>query len=470
MKKDKNISLSLSRSDERLGTVLSRGLAKSKTGETGHCLEPESIAAVVEGTVTGEERDRILKHVSACDTCYKMFLLTSELQKEEESQQETHKILWMKPLALAASVLIVIFSVYIFFRSEEIPKTSTELLEKSSALKESRGKLMQPTTEAPKSKMAIVKDKEEEKRADHKHAAPPLEHRRKKIEAKAPVKPMPPPKKDTTRDKLKRIEKKEADISISEGIGIEREKQEEVKAPAVTKKGVDEAQFKMRAAKSKPIGRKRAGEQYKKMEMATQMAETEETQQSPDLVVGQAVPVQYQAVQLNQVGQRFDNYIPPKDLANLFKETIVLSQQLGKEFDSVRKEAVKTNSLNEIDSYVKGLRPMIRVKMVGRAANITPNVEWFFSRSAPHSIEHQFFALARSGWCDTSGLCYEGVKGVRRQLKLKKKVYAREKGKLSESEDATRSLLVEWQALHPQLSGIFKEIANNTITHLKTSQ
>jgi len=57
MKKDKNISLSLSRSDERLGTVLSRGLAKSKTGETGHCLEPESIAAVVEGTVTGKERD-----------------------------------------------------------------------------------------------------------------------------------------------------------------------------------------------------------------------------------------------------------------------------------------------------------------------------------------------------------------------------------------------------------------------------
>ena len=113
---------------------------------------------------------------------------------------------------------------------------------------------------------------------------------------------------------------------------------------------------------------------------------------------------------------------------------------------------------------------MIKVKMMGDAATIAPNVEWFFSRSAPHSIEHQFFALARSGWCDTSGLCYKGVKGVRRQLKLKKKVHAREKGKLSESEDATRSLLVEWQALHPQLSGIFKEIANNTITHLKTSQ
>lgn len=115
---------------------------------------------------------------------------------------------------------------------------------------------------------------------------------------------------------------------------------------------------------------------------------------------------------------------------------------------------------------------MIRVKMVGGAAYIMPNVEWFFSRSAPQSIEYQFFSLARSGWCDTSGLCYEGVKGVHRQLMLNRKtqIQIREKGRLSESEDATRSLLVEWQALHPQLSGIFKEIADNTITHLKTSQ
>jgi len=470
MKKDKNTSISLSSSDERLGTILSRGLAQSKTGETGHCLEPESIAAVVDGTITGEERDRILKHVSACDTCYEMFLLASELQKEEESQQETHKILWMKPLALAASVLIVIFSVYIFFRSEEIPKTSTELLEKSDALKESRGKLLQPAAEAPKSKMAIVKDKEEEKIADHKPAGLPLEYKRKKIETKAPGKPMPEPKRETTRDEDKPIEKKEADIRFSEGIRIEREKQEEVKAPPMKKKGVDDDRFKMRAAKSKGIGRKRAGEQYKKMEIGTQMAQKEEIQQSPYLVDGQAVPVQYQAVQLNVVGQRFDNYIPQKDLENLFKETIVLSQQLGKEFETVRKQAVKTNNLNEIDLYVNGLRPMITVKMVEGAANITPNVEWFFSKSSPQSIEHQFFSLARSGWCDTSGLCYEGVKGVRRQLKLNKKAQTREKGKLSESEDATRSLLVEWQALHPQLSGIFKEIADNTITHLKVSK
>ena len=85
MKKDKNISLSLSSSDERLGSVLSRGLTQL---ETGDCLEPESIAAVVEGTVTVEERERIFKHITVCDTCYEIFLLTSQLQEEEESKKE----------------------------------------------------------------------------------------------------------------------------------------------------------------------------------------------------------------------------------------------------------------------------------------------------------------------------------------------------------------------------------------------
>jgi hypothetical protein len=468
MKKDKDISLSLSRSDERLGNVLSRGLAQSKTGETGHCLEPELIAAVVEGTVTGEERDRILRHISACDTCYEMFLLTSELQEEGEIRQETHKILRLKPLALAASVLIVIFSIYIFFRSEEIPKTSNELLEKSDTSKDSREKFLQtqPATESPKSKMVFAKEKEEKKIADHKLAAPPREYRSKKIEAKASAKPMLEPKKETTRDKDKQIEKKEADIRVGEGIRIEREKREEVKAPTLPQKGVDEARFKMRASKSKAIDRKRAGERYKKMEMATQMVETEEAQQSPYLVVGQAVPVQYQAVQLNQVGQRFDNYIPQKDLGNLFKESIVLSQQLGKEFETVQTEAYKTGKLNEIDSYVKGLEPMITVKVIDDKTYISPNVEWFFSKSTPQSIEYQFFSLARSGWCDNTGLCYEGIKGVRHQLIRK----TRQKGKVSESEDTVRRLLVKWKALHPQLSGIFKEVSTNTITHLKVSK
>lgn len=464
MKKDKNISLSPSSVDERLGSVLSRGLAQL---ETGYCPEPESIAAVVEGTVAIEERDRLLKHVTACDTCYEMFLLTSQLQEEEESKKETHKILRLKPLALAASFLIVIFSLYIFYKSGEFQKVSMELREKSDAMEETKEKFRQPIPASPKARMSVVKDKEEEETAEKKPAAPLLKYGGKKIEAKAASKPAPEPKKEAPRDEL--VDKKERDSSAGVRARLEREKREDVKTLAPAKKGVDEERYNIGAVKSKTTGRKKSGkpdEIKTKMKMATQMAKEGEAVQSSYPREGQAVPLQSQAVLLNQVGQRFDDYIPQEDLGKLFKETIVLSQQLGKEFETIQTEAVKTGNLNEIDSYVKGLKPMITVKMVGDKANISPNVEWFFSKSAPRSTEYQFFSLARSGWCDNSGLCYEWVKGVRRKLKRDLRL----KGKVSESEDATRRLLVKWNALHPQLSGIFKEVSANTITHLKVSK
>ncbi len=459
MKKDKNISLSLSSSDERLGSVLSRGLVQL---ETGDCLEPESIAAVVEGTVTVEERERMLKHVTACDTCYEMFLLTSQLQEEEESKKERETIPRLKTLAWAASFLIVIFSLYIFYKSDEFPKTSMELREKSDALEESKEKFRQPIPTSPKSGMAIVKDKDEEKIAEKKSEAPPMEYRKMGPKIEALKKLAPEPKKAMVRGPAA----VNIELDAAEEFRPKRERKEGVKSKTMSKRGVHKAE-RTEAADAEKIERKR-NERLNKLKMADTMGKVKQTGaalQSQYQVEGVA-PIQNQVVLLNQVGQRFDHYIPQKDLGNLFKETIVLSQQLGKEFETIQRGAVKTGNLNEIDSYVNGLKPMITVKMVDDKANISPNVEWFFSRSAPQSTEYQFFSLARSGWCDNSGLCYEGAKGVRRQVKRKTSL----KGKVSESEDATRRLLVKWKTLHPQLSGIFKEVSSNTITHLKVSK
>jgi hypothetical protein len=78
-------------------------------------------------------------------------------------------------------------------------------------------------------------------------------------------------------------------------------------------------------------------------------------------------------------------------------------------------------------------------------------VDWFFYRSTPRSIEYKFFYLARSGWCDTGGFCYK----------------FKEKGT---DKTAVKSQLARWQTLQPRLTGVFKEIAANTITRLNQSQ
>lgn len=468
MKKD-NKSSSLewnsSTNDEKIGTALSRGLAGLETLEMAQCPGPEEIAAVVEGTVSDEERDRVLKHVSGCDACYDMFLLTTQLQKkeEEESKEEKHKIIFLKPLALAASLLIVAFSIYLFYRSAEIPKSPEDLMEKSDALEKARVELRQP--EATISKKAISKDKKE------------AGYRKETLKAKTAAKPAPvkEPEEEIKRPEKKMVrdtftDKKGADKKGAETFGFELEKQKEKVLPEKEerekvgelkttvskerKKGGETAGEGRHFGriKSKAMDREKKSQSAHKRIMAQQRAEADEAPAagiSYQTVKG--FPLQNQAATMNMEVQQIDTYVPQSELGNLFKETILLAQHMGQEFETLRKEAKKTNDPKKIDSYVKGLKPLLSVKTVDDKPHIFPNVDWFFSRSAPRSLEYQFFSLARSGWCDISGFCY----------KFKKK---------RANETAVKSQLVQWQTLQPRLTGVFKEVATNTITRLRKSQ
>ncbi|HLP46732.1 MAG TPA: hypothetical protein VK469_12320 [Candidatus Kapabacteria bacterium] len=138
--------------DEIIGAALSRGLARSGNIRTDRCPGPGEIAAVVEGNASVGEKDRILKHVNACTDCYELFLLTVELYHDEDcveniepveemdivpKREYSHKIFSWRPMALAASILIMAFSLYLLlYRGSEIPKTPGELLDKTAALEE----------------------------------------------------------------------------------------------------------------------------------------------------------------------------------------------------------------------------------------------------------------------------------------------------------------------------------------------
>jgi len=435
--------------DKLIGTALARGLVQSGVrGEAGtDHPDPEAIAAVVEGMVQGDARDGILKHISACDTCYDTFLLTAELQGDIESEKagsekEKSKIIPFKPLALAASILIVIFSIYVFYRSGDIPKTPRELMEKSEAMK---------TPEAPESsadEFTFAKKSEPAGTAVMEEA--PKKGGAAGFKAEKKAAPAPAPRKDKDfNDGLVEMEKERAirekgDVHVSPGKRVG--------------KSVSEA----RAAEIKDTEMldREQGEPVQKQEAMQQVVRQRLT---PD----DFPPIQSRAVSLNMAVQQIPSYIPQKDIGKIFKETLTLSQKLGKEYEVVREEAKKTGNYSRVDSYVSGLSPLITVKTVGDTPYIAPNINWFLSRSDPQTVEHRFFALARFGWCDTAGFCYDLQERLRRSKRNLRK--SDEKDRVGET-DGSRVLLSEWQELHPGLKGIFKKVAHQTIVNLEKTQ
>lgn len=455
--------------DKLIGAALARGLVQSGArGEAGmDHPDPETIAAVVEGMVQGDERDGILKHISACDTCYDTFLLTAELQKDGESKKEKQKIISFRPLALAASILIVIFSIYVFYRSGDIPKTPAELMEISEAVK------MKKAPEPSVDEVTYAK-----KSAPVEAAAMEMEETQKKeTEAKPPV---PVPKKggapanefrfrDKGAAKEKREEKKavwkKGDADVPRGKRVEKGSGKARVADVKDKEELDR--------EPKEYFQKKVQREEVRQELRTDIAEQaaprpKRKQEAPDrgrTVRFEYPPIQTQAAALNMSVQQIPSYIPQKDIGKIFKETLTLSRQMGKEYETVQKEAKKTGNYSLVDAYVSGLSPLITVKTVGDTPHIAPNIRWFLSRSDPRTMEYRFFALARFGWCDTADLCYDLKKGTPRLMAVK-----RAEEKEQEEADDPRGLLSQWQELQPGLKGIFKKVAHRTIVNLEKKQ
>ncbi|MDQ1351343.1 MAG: hypothetical protein QG657_1645 [Acidobacteriota bacterium] len=416
--------------DERLGAVLARGLTAAAGFEPGQCTEfsecpaAEEIAALVEGAAPAKEKDRLFKHISACADCYESFMLTMESHKkvEEERKEDKHKIIFLRPLALAASVLIVVFTAYFLFRTGGIPKTLGDLPEKSEALNESSERLRQPVEMPFQDKSKVVTETDTRRISMDREAAQ-KEDKKRKLSSPRPAPPAAPAPVATSR--------------------VEESRKEEFKAqekPKDAELEADKLEMTAKPAKggtSQPIARSAAEK--------SEIVDDEAGKNRLDGYAGQKdIPYQQQAVILNQQVQQINTYVPQKELNNLFNQTVYLSQQMLKEVQLLNKEAVANRDFDKINSYVEEVKPLIKVTVEADTVYIFPDIEWFLSRSDPGSVEYRFFSLARSGWCVADDLCTTG--------------------KLSGPE--TQKLLAQWQELEPQLTGTFKQIAARTISHL----
>lgn len=412
MKSSENKLLSPAARDERLGTVLANGLEEM---ETGACLEVEEIAALVDGSVTigGGKRDTMLKHLASCDTCHEIFLLSTDLREEETEKEikgDRSKIALFKPLALAASLLIAILSIYIFYKSGEIPKTAEQLVVTGEAKKKA------PRKAGPPPAAPVTFSKKGLKTGEKKANQP------------------------ATR--LKRIEKKrKAEEKISKDkeavTGVEKD------APA------DELRDRVGTLPPPVSARRKTSQMPRSQKLEAVPAEVEKEEESlyhrQQVIEGvkaqQQKHVQAKPAALNETetetetaARGRETYLPARQLQTLFNEAIQKTRQSKKAFKDAGKKRLEGNDFSGEDS-----------------GYIFPGIKFFLSKSKPGTIPYRFFNLARSGWCDADGLWYGKEAAV---------------GAAEFGRDG-KKLLELWLTLYPELNGIFREIAGHTINRLK---
>ena len=86
--------------------------------------------------------------------------------------------------------------------------------------------------------------------------------------------------------------------------------------------------------------------------------------------------------------------------------------------------------------------------------------------SVPGSLEHRFFSLARSGWCEPKSGCYGMEPGIERDYRSK----ALQTQTVGRDKDITENQLMQWKTLQPKLTGVFQEVARYTIENIKQQQ
>ena len=97
--------------DNRLGSMLSREIAAQEAGtnEPGTCLTPGMISAFVSGKMAETERANCRDHILACPPCRQAVVICGKLQESSKKM-----IPFSRPLALAASILVAVFAIYLF--------------------------------------------------------------------------------------------------------------------------------------------------------------------------------------------------------------------------------------------------------------------------------------------------------------------------------------------------------------------
>ncbi|MCM0083507.1 zf-HC2 domain-containing protein [Geomonas sp. Red32] len=94
----------MNRDNSPLAKAIGKGLAESSPA--GPCPALEEIAALVDGAVTGAERDLLLGHFASCDSCRETFVRSRELTSAGSAGAKRNR--YLLPSAFAAAAVMVL--------------------------------------------------------------------------------------------------------------------------------------------------------------------------------------------------------------------------------------------------------------------------------------------------------------------------------------------------------------------------
>lgn len=112
--------------------------AKGEDVKMDICPLPEQMALLVEGKIKGEDKKRILAHLSRCETCFEEWFNISEARKEKKDTSLIH--LNRRFLSYAGSALAVAASITVFLNISHQPTMETQVLPSPSISYESESK------------------------------------------------------------------------------------------------------------------------------------------------------------------------------------------------------------------------------------------------------------------------------------------------------------------------------------------
>ncbi len=383
--------------DRTIGSVLSKNILNL---EKGDCPSFEEIAALIDRRVKGKRRDGIMKHLSCCDKCYKIFLMASHLIEKKS----TRKYHIFHPMALAASILIVVLSIFMFYRSNVIPETSKQLiLTKKDEIQKKDIK------DVTISKKMGIENKNLEIKSNEKE-----------------IKEHEPRTKAIQDEKLK--DKESFDYIYVEKIGEEKSQKGAIAPPAKSKL---EGHLKERHSDEKiEKSKKRIDEPRRKISY-TRTVEPGLKRSNWEIVDS-----------LNVKLENYKKYVPSNDIEKLYEEALSVSLKLNNNFEELRQESIKSNKYNNIESSIKRVKPSLSAFIKEDVICTYPDINYFLLKCRPGTIEYRFFLLANSGYCISENFCYK-------------------------SKNIEQDLLHSWERILPELKGVFLKIAIQTINHLK---
>jgi hypothetical protein len=93
---------------EERDELIGRGLSKQMiTGATAICPPMEDIATLIDGTLEGDVRDQLMKHLAGCERCFEVFQTSKELMEVEGTTAKKSMFTLVSSIIAVAAVLVI---------------------------------------------------------------------------------------------------------------------------------------------------------------------------------------------------------------------------------------------------------------------------------------------------------------------------------------------------------------------------